>query len=93
MGTEREGRETSKEEDRKKRKAAVNGGEGRGGRDGDGQGEGKEGGGSAYAVRNADPFPRWPLWTISLPFLLLAQRTTTYPVCLLSPPCSLLLWL
>lgn len=25
------------------------------------------GGGSAYAVRNADPFPRWPLWTISLP--------------------------
>lgn len=30
--------------------------------------EGKEGGGgSAYAVRNADPFPRWPLRTISLP--------------------------
>lgn len=36
--------------------------EGREGRDGEG-----EGGGSAYAVRNADPFPRWPLWTISLP--------------------------
>ncbi|KAA8580063.1 hypothetical protein FQN60_005598 [Etheostoma spectabile] len=27
----------------------------------------KEDGGSAFAVRNADPFPRWPLWTISLP--------------------------
>lgn len=29
------------------------------------EGEGKRVG--AYAVRNADPFPRWPRWTISLP--------------------------
>lgn len=33
----------------------------------DGQGEGKRVGVLACAVRNADPFPRWPHWTISLP--------------------------
>lgn len=49
------------EEDRgksggKRRQAAVDRGEGW-------DGEGAEGGGS----ENADPFPRWPLWTAPLP--------------------------
>lgn len=81
----REGREESKEEDRKKsEKAAANRGEG---------GEGRGGEGGEKRVEGA-------LLTLSemlthshaglsglFPFLLPAQRTTTYPVC--SPPPSL----
>ena len=46
------------EGEREKRKAAVNRGRG-------GERRGKRVG--ACAVRNADPFPRWSLWTVSLP--------------------------
>lgn len=58
----REGGRRAKEEDRekseKKREAAVNRREGWSWR-----WRGERG----WGLRNADPFPRWPLWTISLP--------------------------
>lgn len=48
-------------------KAAVNRGEGRRAKEGMERERERERRVGACAVRNADPFPRWPLWAISLP--------------------------
>lgn len=64
--SKREKEKSEKKKERKKEKAAVNRGEERGAKEGmERERRGKRVG--VCAVRNADPFPRWPRWTISLP--------------------------
>lgn len=68
-------------EEKGRERAAVNRGEGRELKEGM-VGGGKEGVGLNCAVRNADPFPRWPLWTIS--FLIAGSQDYNLPCLSLS---------